>query len=321
MKVVIPMSGMSSRFSAAGYTTPKFLIEVDGKTIIEHIIDLFPKDSEFIFVVNDIHSATTDIQQRLTDLVENKNICSISSHKLGPVHTVSQIFDLIEDDEQVIVNYCDFSMYWDYNKFENFVNTTECDGCVVCYTGFHPHMLGSDNYAFCKVNGENKILEIREKQPFTNDKMSEFASTGTYYFRKGSYVKKYFRDLIDRDININGEYYVSLISGQHLEPLQIFQLANLRLKIVKLGGNVKLGAFDIDYVTLTHSILEPNGLAITSAGTVMRTPAAEVRQTGRDSMGVRLVNLDEGALLLSVTKNSEDEIPEKSVQSSPEFGL
>ena len=33
---------------------------------------------------------------------------------------------------------------------------------------------------------------------------------------------------------------------------------------------------------------------LTSAGTVMRTPAAEVRQTGRDSMGVRLVNLDEG---------------------------
>jgi DNA gyrase subunit A len=53
-------------------------------------------------------------------------------------------------------------------------------------------------------------------------------------------------------------------------------------------------------------------LAITSAGTVMRTPAAEVRQTGRDSMGVRLVNLDEGATLLSVTCNSEDEIsPQK----------
>ncbi len=49
-------------------------------------------------------------------------------------------------------------------------------------------------------------------------------------------------------------------------------------------------------------------LAITSAGTVMRTPAAEVRQTGRDSMGVRLVNLDEGTTLLSVTCNSEDEI-------------
>ena len=52
-------------------------------------------------------------------------------------------------------------------------------------------------------------------------------------------------------------------------------------------------------------------LAITSAGTVMRTPAAEVRQTGRDSMGVRLVNLDEGATLLAVTRNSEGEISEQ----------
>ena len=47
-------------------------------------------------------------------------------------------------------------------------------------------------------------------------------------------------------------------------------------------------------------------LAITSGGTVMRTPAAEVRQTGRDSMGVRLVNLDDGAQLLSVTCNPEE---------------
>ena len=47
-------------------------------------------------------------------------------------------------------------------------------------------------------------------------------------------------------------------------------------------------------------------LAITSNGSVMRTDAAEIRQTGRDSMGVRLVNLDEGVQLLSVTKNGED---------------
>ena len=52
-------------------------------------------------------------------------------------------------------------------------------------------------------------------------------------------------------------------------------------------------------------------LAITSGGTVMRTAASEVRQTGRDSMGVRLVNLDEGVSLLSVTQNREDEISGK----------
>ena len=52
-------------------------------------------------------------------------------------------------------------------------------------------------------------------------------------------------------------------------------------------------------------------LAITSAGTVMRTQASEIRQTGRDSMGVRLVNLDEGATRLTVTRSREDEITEE----------
>ena len=41
--------------------------------------------------------------------------------------------------------------------------------------------------------------------------MQEYASNGTYYFKKGSYVKKYFKELINRDINLKGEYYVSLI--------------------------------------------------------------------------------------------------------------
>nr|WP_031220183.1 ribonuclease J [Asticcacaulis benevestitus] len=41
---------------------------------------------------------------------------------------------------------------------------------------------------------------------------------------------------------------------------------------VPLNGNVKLGPFDIDYITLTHSIAEPNGLAIrTELGTIFHT--------------------------------------------------
>ena len=205
------MSGQSSRFTKAGYETPKHLIEIDGKKVIEHIIDLYPKDSEFVFIINDKHKEETDVVDVLNKAAPDSVIVTIPSHKKGPVHSVLQATKYIDDYEPVIVNYCDFSMHWDYEDFEEFVTQTECDGCVVCYTGFHPHMLGSDNYAFCKTDEKNKILEIREKQPFTADKMSEFASTGTYYFREGSYIKKYFQQLIDDDININGEYYVSLV--------------------------------------------------------------------------------------------------------------
>ena len=44
------------------------------------------------------------------------------------------------------------------------------------------------------------------------------------------------------------------------------------LKIVPLNSKIKLGEFDIDFVTLTHSILEPNGLSIkTPLGTILHT--------------------------------------------------
>tara|TARA_B100001057_G_scaffold500975_1_gene619381 strand:- start:1267 stop:2820 length:1554 start_codon:yes stop_codon:yes gene_type:complete len=206
------MSGLSSRFSAAGYNIPKFMIEVDGKTVIQHIVDLYPQDSKFMFIINDDHAKDMELCNYLDGLdIDSLIICSVPVHKKGPVYSVNYYQHHIEDNEQVIVNYCDFSMKWDFNKFEQHVNETNCDGCVVCYTGFHPHMLGSDNYAFCKTNEDNNIIEIREKQPFTDNKMNEYASTGTYYFKKGSYVKKYFKQLIEEDDNINGEFYVSLV--------------------------------------------------------------------------------------------------------------
>ena len=170
MKVIISMSGMSSRFTAAGYTVPKFMIEVDGKTVIEHIVDLYPIDSDFIFIINDEHAKDEELCEFLDNLdIDKLSICSVPTHKKGPVYSVDQYQHHIEDDEQVIINYCDFSMDWDYYDFEEFVNTNDCDGCVVCYRGFHPHMLGGDNYACCKTDDDNKILEIREKQPFTDN--------------------------------------------------------------------------------------------------------------------------------------------------------
>jgi DNA gyrase subunit A len=60
-------------------------------------------------------------------------------------------------------------------------------------------------------------------------------------------------------------------------------------------------------------------LAITSSGSVIRTQAREVRQTGRDTMGVRLVNLKDGDLVVSVARNAEsDEI--LALEESPSLG-
>ena len=211
MKVIIPMSGIGNRFLNAGYTEPKPLIQVDGSPMIYHVIDLFPGETDFIFICNEEHLEKTPMRELLLQKVPDATIVSVPMKgRKGPVHAVSFIFDTLSDDEEVIVSYCDYGTQWRYRDFLKEMRSKEADGGIASYIGFHPHMLGSDNYAFMK-HTDLWVTDIQEKKPFTTDKMSEYASNGTYYFRSGALVKKYFQMLMDLDMNLNGEYYVSLV--------------------------------------------------------------------------------------------------------------
>ena len=210
MHIIVPMSGIGKRFIDAGYNDPKPLILIDGKPIIEHVCDLFPGETKFTFICNSKHLSETNIRNILKSIKPNSNIVEIPNHKKGPVYAVSLVEHLIDDNEEVIVNYCDFGTYWNYHDFLKHTRNRNADGAIPSYKGFHPHMLGSTNYAFMRDN-DQWMLEIKEKEPFTDNRMEEFASNGTYYFKKGSYVKKYFNEIMSKDIHLNGEYYVSLI--------------------------------------------------------------------------------------------------------------
>lgn len=212
MKVILPMSGTGDRFVRAGYADPKPLITVNGKRIIEYIIEMFDKDDEFIFICNDIHLQTTNMRSVLEQIAPGCKIVSIPAHKKGPVFTVlaANIDEHVSDDEEVIICYCDNPYLWDYKAFKNWVRENDSDGCVLTHIGFHPHRLSSTLMAFIKeTNGV--LTEIKEKESYTTNPMSEHASTGTYYFKKGSYMKKYFRELVDLNLNYKGEFYATLV--------------------------------------------------------------------------------------------------------------
>ena len=46
--------------------------------------------------------------------------------------------------------------------------------------------------------------------------------------------------------------------------------------------------------------------AITSGGGVIRTAARQVRKAGRQTKGVRLMNLGEGTTLIAIARNAEE---------------
>ena len=209
MKVIIPMSGTGNRFVQAGYQDPKPLIKVNGKCIIEYVLDMFHEE-EIIFICNEKHLKDTDIRNVLNKLRPNCKIISMPNHKLGPVYTVKEAFDYIDDDEEVIISYCDNSYLWDRKDFDSYVKEKNLDGCILSHTGFHPHTLANTKMAYM-LESNGSVKEVKEKECYTDNPMSEHASTGTYYYSKGSYVKKYFKSALENDLTYNGEYYVTLV--------------------------------------------------------------------------------------------------------------
>jgi NDP-sugar pyrophosphorylase family protein len=211
MKIIVTLAGTGDRFVKAGYSEPKPLIEANNKKLIEYVIDMFDKENdEFIFICNKTHATTTNMLAILKSLVKNNKCYIIDDHKKGPVYTVSKVFEDIDDEEEVIVTYCDNPYLWHYPDFKKYVKEKKLDGCILSHTNFHPHRLASTYMAYMKMEG-SKVLEVKEKEPYTDDHWRESASTGTYYFRKGSMVKKYFQECMDKDVNYNNEYYVTLV--------------------------------------------------------------------------------------------------------------
>ncbi len=228
MQIVIPMSGFGERFRRAGYSVPKPLIEIDGKPVIAHVIDMFPGEQDFLFICNQEHLDHPDyrMEEILRRYCPTGRIVGIPPHKLGPVHAVRQAEHLIAPDRPVMVNYCDFTCYWDWAHFKQFVAGTNCAGAIPAYRGFHPHTLGTTNYAYMREE-DGWVLDIQEKQPFTDNRMEEYASSGSYYFCSGRVMSNAFAATVAQELRVGGEYYASLAYKPLLEaclPVAVYDL-------------------------------------------------------------------------------------------------
>ncbi len=221
MNVIIPMTGYGSRFVAAGYEELKPFIKVMGRPVIEWIVkDMYPAEVNYIFICRGEHlREDPSMRERLSMLAPEAKIVSIEDWvKKGPVYDVLRGYrelleqNAIDAQEACIINYCDFYMHWDYKAFAAQAAARDCDGAVPCYSGFHPNLLPEKNYyASCLTDGEDNLIEIREKYSFEKDKMQAKHSPGVYYFKSGMIMEKYCQILTEHEeCAIRGEYYVSL---------------------------------------------------------------------------------------------------------------
>jgi bifunctional N-acetylglucosamine-1-phosphate-uridyltransferase/glucosamine-1-phosphate-acetyltransferase GlmU-like protein len=206
MQFIITAAGSGNRFSSAGYNLPKHLLPFDEKqNILDKILNCAPAEVDKLVISNKTHYKKTQ---------ENtKGKCTfkqIDDHKNGPVFTLSQSREGINNDE-VLISYCDFVSFFNFKRFEDFKNQNDFDAIIFSYTGFHPNFLTNENPAFIQKN-KNEVLKIQEKKPFTDNKEEELASDGLYYFKSKDILLECIDEcLFNDEFKVNNEFYVTAL--------------------------------------------------------------------------------------------------------------
>jgi len=206
MNVLIPMAGAGSRFQKAGYTFPKPLIEVRGKPMIQLVVDNLNIDAKHIFVVQKEHYEKYNLRHLLGLISPGCEVVQVDGMTEGAACTTLLAKKFINNNEPLVYANSDQFLDWDSNEFMYSMEADEIDGGMLTFTATHP------KWSFAKLNADGFVSEVAEKKPISN-----IATTGIYYWRKGSDYVKYAEDMIKDNLRVNNEFYVCPVFNQAIE--------------------------------------------------------------------------------------------------------
>lgn len=198
MNIVIPIAGNGQRFVDAGYDTPKPLIPVLGKPMIQHVIEQVESLGGNITVVarQEHYNNYLDQFEALQKSFDFK-IVTVPQLTQGPLCTVLSAYDQINTDDSLLVLNSDQVVDGGYRNFVE--SSKELDGNILTFK-----CDGNPKWSYVRRNEENLIECVREKVAISSE-----ATVGVYYFGSGREFLEAAAEMIVQDDRTNGEFYVA----------------------------------------------------------------------------------------------------------------
>ena len=197
LNILIPMAGAGSRFSEAGYTFPKPLIEIKGRAMIEQVVRNLHVEGNFIFLVRREHLEEFNLEPYLRLLAEKVEIVVVDALTEGAACTALLASDLIDSETPLLIANSDQIIDWDSSQAMYAFSSPEVDGGILTFESNHP------KWSFARVDSDEWVCEVAEKKPISNR-----ATVGVYYWSRGSDFVRYANQMIEKDIRTNGEFYI-----------------------------------------------------------------------------------------------------------------
>lgn len=171
--ILIPLSGLGSRFPREKWLFPKPLIRIDHRSIIEWTMDCIDtSDCDLVFIVRNDDIKEFSIDSFLKNRFgQHVNIVVISEPTRGAVETCMAAKKFIRPDSPLIIHCSD--VYFE-PKFVTADFQCESNGCILTFKS------NSSNYSYSQIGEDGYVSKVAEKKV-----ISEHASAGLYWFKRG----------------------------------------------------------------------------------------------------------------------------------------
>jgi beta-phosphoglucomutase-like phosphatase (HAD superfamily)/dTDP-glucose pyrophosphorylase len=203
--ILIPMAGNGSRFFNAGYKDPKPLIDVDGKPMIQRVVENIKIPGNYIFIVQAEHYERYTLEVILTRLVPGCKIIQVNGVTDGAARTALLAKEYINNQRPLIIANSDQLLDWDSSEFMSQLLEVGADGNMALF------LANEDKWSYAKIKN-NRIIEVAEKVVISNN-----ASTGVYGWANGSDYVRYAEQMIEKNIRVNNEFYICPVYNEAIQ--------------------------------------------------------------------------------------------------------
>ena len=198
VQVVIPAAGQGSRFANQGWLVPKPFIDLNGKPMIEHVLEnVTPPLASPILIARTDHLESF-LVSNLPQRFSSSQVVKLSDLTEGTACTVLKARKLIDLDKPLLIANSDQIVDFSVVDFIEDCLDRHLDGSILVFRDF----TRNPKWSFALTDENGYVTRVAEKDP-----ISDLATVGIYFFSRASWFINGALDMIVDQERINGEYY------------------------------------------------------------------------------------------------------------------
>jgi bifunctional N-acetylglucosamine-1-phosphate-uridyltransferase/glucosamine-1-phosphate-acetyltransferase GlmU-like protein len=205
MQIIIPMAIFDS-FENSNY--PKFLNDIEGKTLIEQVVNSLHtkkhKQSVY-FLISDLYEKRFSASSVLYQIKGVKEVIVLKKPTSGAIATILMGINHYNQDDSVLIASHDQVLQINIDNFLNFCKNTKSNASVITFDSIHP------KWSHVRTVAPNKVIQASGREA-----ISRIASSGIYYFKSLKRFLDLSKNLILKNYNFPEGFYTNLVLNEYI---------------------------------------------------------------------------------------------------------